>query len=46
VILGEHELARAMLRHALGSFGVSPERTRLLTEDADEPAPTPELPPR
>jgi len=46
VILGEHELARAMLRHALGSFGVSPERTRLLTEDADEPAPTAELPPR
>jgi CPA2 family monovalent cation:H+ antiporter-2 len=46
VILGEHELARAMLRHALRSFGVTQQRARLLTEDADEPAADPEFRPR
>ncbi len=46
VILGEHELARAMLRHALGSFGVAPERARLLTDDANPPDPGPAPEPR
>ena len=33
IIMGEHELARAMLHYALRHFGVPPERARLLVED-------------
>lgn len=33
IIMGEHELARAMLHYTLRHFGVPPERTRLLVED-------------
>lgn len=39
VILGEHELARAMLRHALRAFGVPADRSRFLTEDPAEAQP-------
>jgi CPA2 family monovalent cation:H+ antiporter-2 len=39
VILGEHELARAMLRHALRAFGVPADRARFLTEDPAEAQP-------
>lgn len=46
VILGEHELARAMLRHALCSFGMTQQRARLLTDDADDPAAEPVVPRR
>jgi CPA2 family monovalent cation:H+ antiporter-2 len=33
IIMGEQELARAMLHYALRHFGVPPERARLLIED-------------
>ena len=33
IIMGEHELARAMLHYALRHFGVPPERARRLVED-------------
>ena len=33
IIMGEQELARAMLQYTLRHFGVPPERTRLLVED-------------
>jgi CPA2 family monovalent cation:H+ antiporter-2 len=33
VVMGERELARAMLEHALRSFGVPPARARLLVTD-------------
>jgi CPA2 family monovalent cation:H+ antiporter-2 len=33
VVMGERELARAMLFHALRRFGVPAERARLLVED-------------
>jgi CPA2 family monovalent cation:H+ antiporter-2 len=37
VVMGEHELARTMLHHALRRFGVPPERARLLVRDPTEP---------
>jgi CPA2 family monovalent cation:H+ antiporter-2 len=33
IIMGEQELARAMLHYTLRHFGVPPERTRMLVED-------------
>ena len=34
IIMGEHELARAMLHYTLRHFGVPPDRARLLAEDS------------